>query len=237
MAFLPKPNWPSHCSADELGMSIDLREQLGARPRWTARNNNTQRNNDTPEENPPIRPNGGLPAMTWGQAAAPFLAPGGGLGGGLGGGGVAIRLHEFRRLRFQIPRRLGRGEFRQQPIRPSGEELRDAAGRGTRYHLMQTPSVPRSTQYQARIAESRFDFVMSPRRLVLQAKALGSCRQFAHCSVGGFRAGCACGGHSKSRAKQHAYEDTHDWQSYVRLRSDSRFRNHLFRPARKCRQV
>lgn len=33
------------------------------------------------------------------------------------------------------------------------------------------------------------------------------------------------------------YENSHDWQSYVRLRSFDRFCNHLFRSARKCGAV
>ena len=56
------------------------------------------------------------------------------------GAGIAIGLHELRRQCPLRPQRLGRGKLCKQPIGPGGEEHCDATGRGTRYHVMPTPS-------------------------------------------------------------------------------------------------
>jgi hypothetical protein len=165
MAFLPERNWPSHGSADEPGMSIHLRKQIGARPRAGARAATTTRNEsrysggacaETTEQRPltgrrgigrPSRAGNGrerrLPRVPLGavpRSGSRFLAP----RGSLGGAGIAIGLHELRRQRPLRPRRVRRGKFCKQPISPSGEEHCDATGWGTRYHVVPTPNATAS---------------------------------------------------------------------------------------------
>ena len=141
-------------------MSIHLRKQIGARPRW-ARAATTTRNEsrysgsacaETTEQRPLTgrrgigRPsgaeNGCERRLRVGRSALrrrldpQFLAA----CRSLGGAGVSIGLHELRRQCPLRPRRLRRGKFCKQPIGPSGEEHCDATGRGTRYHVVPTPN-------------------------------------------------------------------------------------------------
>ena len=140
-------------------MSIHLRKQIGARPRW-ARAATTTRNEsrypggaraDRTERRPLTRRRGigGRHALAIRErrtargplGAAPasgsqFLAP----CRSLGGAGVSIRLHELRRQCPLRRRRFRRGKFCKQPIGPSGEEHCEATGRATRYHVIPTPS-------------------------------------------------------------------------------------------------